>query len=167
MLNIRYQRRPSLLSIGFLFMCSAVLGQTTGTLTVHVASADGATIAGARLRLDNALTGFRGVLSGNGSGEYSLSQLPLQSYRLTVEAEGFEARSIEVPLRSNVPLTIAVRLQVMAVKEAVEVSAMESSTLVDPEATGTRAALSAAGLETIPVAPGAWRPIYSAFRGSR
>ena len=154
MLNIRYQRRPSLLSIGFLFMCSAVLGQTTGTLTVHVASADGATIAGARLRLDNALTGFRGVLSGNGSGEYSLSQLPLQSYRLTVEAEGFEARSIEVPLRSNVPLTIAVRLQVMAVKEAVEVSAMESSTLVDPEATGTRAALSAAGLETIPVAPG-------------
>ncbi|MCX6621471.1 MAG: carboxypeptidase-like regulatory domain-containing protein [Acidobacteria bacterium] len=121
---------------------------------MRLTSMDGASIPAARLRLENALTGFRGELLASGDGGYSLSQLPLQAYRLRVEAEGFDGRTVNVSLRTNVPLTLDIKLQVMSVRQEVAVSAIESSTLVDPEATGTRAALSAAGLEAIPVAPG-------------
>ena len=123
-------------------------------LTVKVSSEDGAIIPAARLRLDNVVTGFHGELATSGDGRFALAGLPLQAYRLTVEAEGFETRRLDVSVRSNVPLTLDVHLSVTAVKQTVEVNAVESMTLVDPEATGTRAALSSAGLEAIPVAPG-------------
>ncbi len=128
--------------------------QTTADLLVKVRAPDGAAIPNARVRLDNRLTSFGRELAADGSGSYSLRFIPLQDYRLQVTAEGFQSHHREIALRTNVPVEVEVVLAVETVEAEVTVSATETASLVDTAATGTRTALSAAALETMPAALG-------------
>jgi hypothetical protein len=120
---------------------------------VRVLAPDGSTVDDAHLTLSNAVTGFQKDLLPAETGEYRLVGIPLQGYRLTVEAPGFETEVREASLRSNVPVTMEITLRVGSVQQSVTVGADAAAELLDVAATGTRSALSLEFLENIPVAP--------------
>src|SRR5690606_26412925 len=57
--------------------------------------------------------------------------------------------------RSNVPVERLVTLGISAQRETLEVTAMEHATLIDTEATGSRAELHLNVIEKLPLPPGA------------
>lgn len=130
---------------------SYVLAQTTGTLSGYVQDPSGAAVAGARVTLESPLAGTRREVLTGQEGRFSLANLPLGAYQLTVEGRGFATERQAVTVRSNVPVPVTVRLRLAAQVETIDVRAVESGALVDPEATGTRAELSGPRLERIPV----------------
>jgi hypothetical protein len=132
---------------------SLAVAQTSGSLTVRLTGPSGVQVTGAAVRLENRSTGFDRVLPEL-PGQYSLSNLPLQSYRLLVDASGFRSESREIVLRSNVPVTVDIALQLATVRGTVTVTASGVADLVDVEATGTSTSLSSLSMQTMPAPMG-------------
>lgn len=124
--------------------------QTTSVLTVRLHGPDGGPIQNATVTLVNRASGFTRDLAAGGDGLYSLSNLPLQAYRLTAVAPGFAEESRDAVLRTNVPVTIDIRMALAEVREAVTVTARGTADLLDLEATGTSTSLSAGAMHNIP-----------------
>jgi hypothetical protein len=128
--------------------------QTTSSVTVRLVGPDGARIVQARVRLENRITGFSRELGADGAGAFALANVPLHTYQLVCEAPGFEPEIRAIEVRANVPVELEVAMRLSGVRQAVEVSAQGAPDLIDVTATGARTALSAAALESVPVALG-------------
>ena len=74
---------------------------------------------------------------------------------LSVRRLGFLTATRRLELRSNVPATVEVRLQLATWDGSVSVRAAAGPDLLDAEASGTKARLSRAIIEKLPTAPGA------------
>jgi hypothetical protein len=125
----------------------------TATLRGRVADFQNAAIAGAMVKVENSLTGFRRATTTDAEGAFIVTNIPLQSYTVAVEHPGFESWRDTVPLRSNIPHTITVVLNLAAQATRVEVNASEVMQLVDVESTGTRTELNTSMMSRMPVAP--------------
>lgn len=79
----------SLLAV-FVGTTSPVLAQfTTARLTGSVEDKSGAAVAGATVTVEQAGTDYKQTVKSDGKGEYTFPSLPVGSYRLTVEIQGF------------------------------------------------------------------------------
>ena len=91
-----------LFAIG-VFMClvcsfpGAEAQQATAGITGTVTDASGAAIVGAAVTAHDMIRNTSWVARTNGAGEYVLPDLPVGTYRVTVQANGFETA-----VRSNV-----------------------------------------------------------------
>ncbi|MDX2153358.1 MAG: TonB-dependent receptor [Bryobacteraceae bacterium] len=139
-------------ALGFLLFSSALSAQTTATLTGSVTDPTGQAIQDARVTLENAITGYRHETLTDPAGAFAIANIPPQNYLLTIDRAGFAADRQTVVLRSNVPVRLAVQLQLAGQTSRVDVSAYESRVLIEPEATGTRTELNAASIERLPIA---------------
>lgn len=133
--------------VGFAF------AQSTATLRGDVSDALGQPIAGAIVRLDNALTGFSRQVVTDANGTFQIGNVPFQSYVAAAVQDGFAPYTQPVSLRTNIPQELKFRLDVASQMTRVEVNASETTTLVDPEGTSTRTELNAAAMNQLPVAP--------------
>ena len=107
-----------------LLLSACVLGQDRGSITGIVTDSTGAMIVGASVTARNLNTGFTQSASTGATGSYSFLYMPLGSYSITAEMQGFrkaEARDVEVNVNSSVRLDM--HLSVGGVEEIVEVSA--------------------------------------------
>ena len=128
--------------------------QSTATLTVHVFDRHGGAVPGATVVLSNPVTGFeRTVTSADDTG-FRLTNVPPQTYTVTVEFPGFRPVVKTVDLRTSVPVHINVSLDLAAQTDSVIVRPVDSRTLVDPTSTGTRTAVSLAAIERMPTSTG-------------
>ena len=83
------------IAIAALFCTSALLAQNiTGSVTGTVTDSSGAVISGAHVTAINAGTGVKTESTTNGSGVYTIRFLPIGTYSVKVEAQGFNAQSI-------------------------------------------------------------------------
>ena len=117
-----------LFAIG-VFMClvcsfpRAQAQQATAGITGTVTDASGAAIVGAAVTAHDMIRNTSWVARTNGAGEYVLPDLPVGTYRVTVQANGFETA-----VRSNVELVLDQRprldfqMRVGSVDQSVEVS---------------------------------------------
>jgi hypothetical protein len=107
-----------------LFACSA-FGQTfRGSIQGTVTDSSGAAVAGAQVKISNPGTGMARTVTTNGQGEYSTSELPLGTYNVTIEKEGFRAITLtQIPVSVGSPARADARLTTGEVKELIEVSA--------------------------------------------
>src|SRR5438309_424602 len=117
-----------LFAIG-VFMClvcsfpGAEAQQATAGITGTVTDASGAAIVGAAVTAHDMIRNTSWVARTNGAGEYVLPDLPVGTYRVTVQANGFETA-----VRSNVELVLDQRprldfqMRVGSVDQSVEVS---------------------------------------------
>ena len=117
-----------LFAIG-VFMClvcsfpRAQAQQATAGITGTVTDASGAAIVGAAVTAHDMIRNTSWVARTNGAGEYVLPDLPVGTYRVTVQANGFETA-----VRSNVELVLDQRprldfqMRVGSVDQTVEVS---------------------------------------------
>lgn len=129
-------------------------GQTTATLAGVVLDSQGAALPGASIHLSNTVSRFERLSVSAQDGTFNLTNIPLQTFRLTVSFPGFQTHSEDVDLRTNVPVQRSVVLQLASQDLTVDVSAVSDGTMVDASSSGTRAALSASFIEQLPVATG-------------
>lgn len=132
-------------------------GKAQSSATLHGAIVDPseAAVVGAEVHLSHPLSSFVRETVTDEDGRFRISNLPFHGYRLEVTQPGFRTLSRQVELRSNVPLTIRVRLELAAQHESVAVDTVAGIRLIDTKASGTKAQLSSSSIEKLPVAASA------------
>ena len=73
-----------------LFAGQLLYGQATGSFSGIVADASGAAIPGAKVTVTAPATGFTRSATANDAGEYLIALLPVATYRVQVEQNGFQ-----------------------------------------------------------------------------
>lgn len=106
-----------------------------GTLRGVVADENSAVVSGATVVLTNGLSGYRSVAQSNEKGEFVFNNLPLANYTVKVEAAGFISEVISAQIRSNVPLSVEVKLRVAGTNAVVNVTS--NGELVDKFSSST------------------------------
>ncbi|MEZ5399946.1 MAG: TonB-dependent receptor [Bryobacteraceae bacterium] len=138
----------------FVLIPALALAQTSATLTGRVTDPGGLAIPAAEVVLENLLTGASFRVETNAAGIYRITNIPFQDYTLRISAGGFGASARRVSLRTNIEQTADAALSIADVAGRISVSATEALELVDPQETGTRAALSRTAIERTPTPAG-------------
>lgn len=99
-------------------------GGINGTVTDQ----SGAVVAGAQVEALDTATSVSHKAVSTSAGEYSFQDLPLGTYKVTVDATGFKTAVVSsVLVQAGVIYTLPVKVSVQATGETVEVSASELS----------------------------------------
>jgi hypothetical protein len=108
-----------------LWLALSAFGQSErGTITGTVRDSSGAVVPGAKVVLTNTLTGVTSTVPSNADGEYTVPQLPVGTYTVRVEKEGFRPASISgLVLNASATVRADANLEVGLATQAVEVSA--------------------------------------------
>jgi len=125
--SIRRQCPLTLLAIAGLISFSAFAQDTTGRILGVITDPSGSAVPKATIRVTNVQTNVTNTAVSADDGAYQVLELPIGSYRVTVEATGFR-RSVATPqpLEINQSLKIDVKLEVGATSETVQVEASAS-----------------------------------------
>lgn len=103
--------------------------QQGGSVTGTASDSSGAVVPDAQVTLTNPQTGTTFKVATTGTGNYAFSQVPVGTYKLTIEHAGFSKMEFEkVDVQLAVTTRVDAVLQVGTVSNAIEVSA-ESSLL--------------------------------------
>src|SRR5437868_14967516 len=122
-------------SLLFLLLCAASLFAQTfrGTILGTVTDPQGAVVAGAKVIAHNLNTGLERTTATSADGSYSIPELPIGTYKVTVSQSGFQTSST-----TNVAVDVAAERRVdVALKtgEAVTVVEVSGETLPQVETT--------------------------------
>jgi hypothetical protein len=101
--------------------------QSSGSVYGLVTDATGAVIPGASVTLENAASGLKRAVSTDAAGHYQFGNLPQNSYQLSVAAMGFNTATQTVDVRSVVPISLTVPLQVSGSATSIDVEAAPST----------------------------------------
>jgi hypothetical protein len=104
----------------------------SGTVSGTVSDPSGAVIAGAEVRLSNAVTGFNQTVATDTSGAYRFNSVPLNNYRMTVSVAGFAPATQDADVHSTLPTTVNFVLKVAAESTTVVVQAEGVQVETDP-----------------------------------
>jgi len=104
---------------------STAVAQTfRGTIQGTITESTGAAVAGAHVRVFSPATGLSRTVDANDRGEYVASELPLGTYSVTVEKQGFRTTTLtQIPVSVGSPTRADARLSTGMVQEVVEVNA--------------------------------------------
>ena len=112
--------------------------QTAGnaaTVTGVVTDASGAVVPSATVTLANAISGFTRTVNTDSSGAYAITNIPFNTYRLTITANTLAPSAQTVDLQSFVPVTANATLQVAGTSTTVEVTT-SGSDMVEADPVG-------------------------------
>ncbi|MGC2404557.1 MAG: TonB-dependent receptor [Acidobacteriaceae bacterium] len=93
-----------------------------GTITGTVTDASGAVIPGAKVTIENPVSGLSRKITTDAAGQYRFGNLPFNSYHMVVNAPGFAVFATDVPVRSAVIVTPSIKLQVGGASTTVTVT---------------------------------------------
>ncbi|MBZ5666082.1 MAG: TonB-dependent receptor [Acidobacteriia bacterium] len=109
----------AVLALSFSAFAQVQNGQFTGTVT----DPTGAAIANAKISVTNPATDLNVSTTTNSSGNYAVKELPIGSYKLTVEAAGFKTVSNSgVQINAGTISHVDFKLQIGKASEVIEVS---------------------------------------------
>jgi hypothetical protein len=106
-----------------------------GTVSGVVTDPTGAVIGSATVTLSNTISGSSRTTTTDNSGAYTITNIPFNTYRLTVSADTMAPATQTVEVRSFVPVTLNVGLQIAATNTTVDVTAT-SGDLVETDPVG-------------------------------
>ena len=106
----------------------------SGTVMGQVADPSGALIAGATVRLTNAVTGYERSVVADPNGAYRFNSVPTNNYHLVVSATGFKTAEQDVDVRNSVPVVANVSLGIASETESVTVQASAAAVETDTSA---------------------------------
>jgi hypothetical protein len=167
MLDRTSQLIASLFVASLVFLPSMTMGQgrTEGQLSGKISDPSGAVVAGASLTLSQASTGISLSTTANSSGEYVFPTVLPGTYKLTVDAKGFNQASYsDVHVYTgrttdlNVDLKVGSAAQVVDVSAAGEVLETTTNTLATTVTADSIQDLPLSGRDVLPFAqlvPGA------------
>lgn len=112
------------LQISLMLIASAFAQEITGNISGNVTDPSGSVIPNATVTAVNTGTGVPRTTQTTSAGIFFLNNLPVGNYKLSVESTGFKRyEASNVRLDVNDRLNFAIRLEIGALTEAVEVSA--------------------------------------------
>ena len=117
-----------------LFVAHAQSIGNSGSVNGTVVDQTGAVVPKAKVEIRNPVSGFDRSTITDSSGKFEFTNIPFNPYHLTVVAEGFAASIQDVELRSSVPVSVSVKLQVASSTTAVTVEA-EGGDLIENDPT--------------------------------
>jgi hypothetical protein len=97
-------------------------GNSTG-VTGTVADPSGAVIPGATVTIHNPVSGFERTATTDASGNFAIANVPFNPYHLTVTAIGFSTYAQDIDVRSSVPISVKISLQLAGASSTVTVEA--------------------------------------------
>jgi hypothetical protein len=98
-------------------------GGGSGSLNGTVFDPSGAVVPNAMVELHQAVSGYDRTTTTDSKGNFSFSNVPFNPYHMTVTAAGFAQRAQDVEVRSAVPASVKVSLQVTGASTSVTVEA--------------------------------------------
>src|SRR2546425_12496034 len=138
--------------LGLLLFSTSLLAQTfRGTILGTVTDPQGAVVAGAKVTVHNVDTGLERTTQTSADGSYSLPELPIGTYTVTVTQSGFQTA-----VTSNVAVNVATERRVDVlfrtgqVSEKVVVSG-ETLPLVETTSAELGGTLTTETIENLPV----------------
>ncbi len=111
----------------------AAQGGNAGTVQGTVTDPTGAVIPNAAVRLFNERSGLDRTASSDALGQFSFSNVPFNSYRLSVTATGFASLNQSIDVRSVVGTSLPLTLQVAGGSQTVTVES--SGDLIEADST--------------------------------
>src|SRR5437899_8971584 len=105
----------------FCYQAAAQTSSNSGTIQGVVTDPTGAVIAGAKVEIHNPVSGYSRTVSTDGTGRFSLPNVPFNPYHLTVTGKGFGQFTQDVDVRSVVPVNLNVGMSVTGSMETVTV----------------------------------------------
>jgi len=92
-----------------------------GTVQGTVRDPTGGVMQAVQVRISNPVSGFSRTVATDTSGRYVFNNLPPNPYHVTIEAEGFQTLEQDVEVRTGVPITLDLTLDLAGATAAVEV----------------------------------------------
>lgn len=106
-----------------------------GTIEGTVVDPSGALVPKASVTITNSVTGYKQTVDSGPDGAFRLTNIPPNTYHLTVTAAGFSNFTQDVTIRSSVPVQIKAILPVAAAESTVTVEASGAAVVeTDPSA---------------------------------
>ncbi len=96
-------------------------GGSSTSVTGTVVDPTGAVVANAVVEIRNPVSAFERTITTDGSGKFSIPNVPFNPYHLTVTGPDFAPFATDVDVRSIVPVTVSVTLQIKGSSETVTV----------------------------------------------
>ncbi len=109
-------------TVGLSVNAVAQAGGTSGNITGTVTDPTGAVVAGATVKILNPVTQYERTAQTDSGGHFHFTNVPYESYHMTVTMKGFNSSAQDVSVRSATPVAVAVKLQVGAAAETVQVT---------------------------------------------
>ena len=112
--------------IGFFLSGSVASGQSggsSGSIHGNVVDPTGAVVPNASVEIHNPVSQYDRSTTTDTSGNFNFDNVPFNPYHMTVTAEGFAKKSQDVEVRSVVPVSLKVPLQVSGSTTSVTVEA--------------------------------------------
>jgi hypothetical protein len=113
-------------------LVSTAAGQapgSAGTVEGVVTDPSGGAVAGAAVTLGNPISGFRRAGKTDTRGAFRFRNIPPNIYHLAVASGGFESWEQDVPVRTAVPITLAIALRLAGERTSVTVHGEEADLL--------------------------------------
>jgi len=146
-------------------LCASVAWaqQTLGGITGVVTDSSGGVIPNVTVTIVDEQTSLTRTVKTNGSGEYSLVNLPIGVYTLTYTAEGFDVQKTQhITVQANRTGTVSASLKVGKTSETVEV---EASPLMNAVDTTNGYVMDTAQIESVPLATGSFTGLATQSTG--
>ncbi len=124
------------LMLGLVVACSASVGfgqSAVGSVTGTVSDPTGAEIPGAKVVISNPVSGYTRTAVADAGGQFQFSNLPFNTYSVTVTNAGFQDFSKAVSVMSSNAVTLQVTMQVAVSNQTVLVTA--PADLIDNDST--------------------------------
>jgi hypothetical protein len=99
----------------------AAQGGNAGTVRGTVTDPSGAVIPKATVTLTNEMSGFSHTTTTDDAGQFSITNVPFNPYRVSVSAAGFAATAQNVDVRSSVENSMTMVLQIAGASQTVTV----------------------------------------------
>jgi len=105
-----------------LSLCAhAQSGGSSTSVTGTVVDPTEAVVVNATVEIHNPVSGFARTTSTDNSGKFSIPNIPFNPYHLTVSGRGFTPFAQDIDVRSVVPVTVNITLQITGSAETVTV----------------------------------------------
>ncbi|HET9282150.1 MAG TPA: TonB-dependent receptor [Candidatus Angelobacter sp.] len=124
------------ISVIFLF-CYTAAAQTSGnsgTIQGVVTDQTNAVVGGAQIQIHNPVSGYDRTVTSDGTGKFTISNVPFNPYHLTVTGKDFAPYVQDVDVRSVVPVNLTIGLKITGATETVTVEA-GASDLIETDST--------------------------------
>jgi hypothetical protein len=103
------------------FQALAQSGGSSTSVTGKVVDPTGAVVPNAVVEIRNPVSAFERTVTTDSSGKFTIPNIPFNPYHLTVTGPDFAAYAQDVDVRSIVPVTVTVTLQIKGSAETVTV----------------------------------------------
>ena len=113
---------------------SAETGSNPSSINGTVTDPSGAVVPGATVEIHNPVSKFQQSVTTDAGGRFNFSNVPLNPYHLTVTVAGFTPYAQDIDVRSAVPLSLKITVQIATTAENVTVQG-EAGDLVENDST--------------------------------